>query len=123
MNIEVTASAASEKFFIYKLLLVALSVHPNANSNTNRNTLYGKSAPPAKTPTVAVVSQPQQRIKLTASANSDGWLLVFDAFTSSGHQLMNGPADHFLTINPTGVHVFADFSPCPFQQAIRLTTR
>ena len=47
---------------------------------------------------------------------------MFDAFTSCGHQLMNGPADHFLTINPTGVHVFAHFSPCPFQ-AIRLTTR
>ena len=75
---------------------------------------------PTKTTTTAVVSKTQQRIKLATSANSDGWLLVFDAFTSSGHQLVNHPADHFLTINTSGMNVFADFRPCPFEQTIRL---
>ena len=69
----------------------------------------------------AVSPEPQQRIQLSTSTDSDGRLLVFDAFTGSRHQLVNDPAEHFLPIKPSGIHVFADFSPCCFQQAVRLT--
>ena len=67
------------------------------------------------TTTVAAVDpEPQQRIQLTTCPNSDRRLLVFDAFTGSRHQLVNDPAEHFLAIKPSGVHVFANFSPCCF---------
>ena len=39
------------------------------------------------------------------------WLLVFNAFTGSSHQLVNGLADHFMMIKPCGVDFLVKFSP------------
>ena len=55
--------------------------------------IRSESAQPAITTTVAAVTpEPQQRIQLPTSTDSDGWLLVFDAFTGSRHQLVIDPA-------------------------------
>ena len=71
----------------------------------------------------AVDAEAQQRIKLATGANSHRRLLVFDAITSSSHQLVDGPAEHLLTINTNGVYVFAYLRPCSSEQSIRLATR
>ena len=47
---------------------------------------------------IAIDTKAHHRVLFADGTNSDGWLLVFDAITSRGHQVMNGPTDQFMPV-------------------------
>ena len=82
------------------------------NSGLNSSTMhFGSQQRQPKPPRYELLTpNPNSASNTRQAPTVTGWLLVFDAFTGSSQQLVNGLADHFLTINPCGVDFFVKYS-------------